>query len=342
MSNKYDYQIPAAKSIYEMSVSNKYSAVVLAAACSSGKSSIVVHIINMFIEQFPTYKFVILTHNQNLLKDQMLEGFVEGFVKPNFTFGEFGSGSQVEVGIPSSRSKISAFDVLIVDEAHHYYQASMIDNIVDTFKPKYQVLMTGSPSCYNKANQAAKKPVYGIHYIAGETLAEKDIYSEVVIDAVESGKDVVENYNRAINKLKTDNRFDDSKLMIACKNVDDAYVLGLHLKTLGRKIAISTAENDKANIQIKRFKSNEADVLIVVNKGILGLNDEEITALIDLKCSKDIDARNQLFARILRKHPKGIKKFYISTASKKDWNKEVKVLYDVISLMKEKKFKSYI
>ena len=342
MSNKYDYQIPAAKSIIEMSMSNKYLAVVLAAACNSGKSTIVIHIINMFLEQNPSFKFVILTHNQNLLKDQMLEGFAEGFVTPNFTFGEFGSNSQVEVGIPSSRSKISSFDVLVVDEAHHYYKAPMVESIVAKFNPKHQILMTGSPSCYNKANQESNTALYGIHYISGDFLAEKDVYSDVVIDAIESGRDVVENYNRAFRKLKTDVRFDASKLMIACKNVDDAYVLGLYLRTVGRKIAISTAANDKENIQIKRFKSGEADVLIVVNKGILGLSDDNITALIDLKCSKDLDARNQLFARILRKHPRGIKKFYISTVSKQNLQKEIKLLYSMVGLMKLNTFSKYV
>lgn len=342
MSSKYDYQIPAAKSIIEMSMSNKYLAVVLAAACNSGKSTIVIHIINMFLEKNPNFKFVILTHNQNLLKDQMLEGFAEGFITPNFTFGEFGSNSQVEVGIPSSRSKISSFDVLVVDEAHHYYQAPMVEGIVAKFNPKHQILMTGSPSCYNKANQESKTALYGIHYISGDLLAEKDIYSDVIIDVVISGNNVIENYNRALDKLKTDTRFDTSKLMIACKNLDQAYVLGLHLKTTGRKIAISTSENDKENIQIKRFKSGEADTLIVVNKGILGLSDDNITALIDLKCSKNLDARNQLFARILRRHPKNIKKFYISITTKKDFNKEIIFLHSMVDIMKTEKFKNYI
>lgn len=341
MSN-YKYQIPAAKSIFEMATSGEYQAAVLAAAPSSGKSTIIIHILNMFFNQFPEVKVIILTHNQNMLKEQMLDGFTDGFVKPNFTFGEFGSNAQVQVGIPSSRSKITSMDVLVVDEAHHYYGAAMVNSIVSTFNPKYQILMTGSPSIYNEVNSNSTKPVYGMYYISGDQLVEQNVYSNVVIDVAEVHADnVIDNYNTAIKKLSQDKRFNSSKLMIACKTVNDAYVLGIHLRNNGRKIAISTSANDSGNEQIRRFKSGEADTLLVVNKGILGFSDNFVTALIDLKGSKDIDARNQLFARIFRKHPDGIEKFYISVSTKINWNKEITILKSVVGLMNTNTFKTY-
>jgi superfamily II DNA or RNA helicase len=325
-----------------MSMSEKHLAVVLAAACNAGKSSIVIHIINLFLKSNPSLKVIIFAHNQNILRDQMLEGFSSGFVKPDFTFGEFGSNSQVEVGIPSSRAKIKACDLLVIDEAHQYVGCAMVNSVLAKFNPKYKVFMTGSHGCYNKANQDAGYNLYGIHYISGHELAEKDVYSDVVVDAIEGGTNVIQNYTKAIAKLKSDNRFDDKKLMIACKTVNDAYILGIYVKRLGRKIAISTSGNDTDNIQIKRFKSGEADTLIVVNKGILGFSDDMVTGLIDLKGSKDLDSKNQLFGRILRKHPESIKKFYISVVSKKELSNEIKLLYSVVGLMNPEIFKTYI
>ena len=340
--NNYSYQIPAAKKIYEMAVSGNYRAAVLAVAPGGGKSSIIIHTLNMFIKDFPSYRIVVLTHNQNLLKDQMLEGFTDGFVKPEFTFGELGSNSQVEVGIPASRHKITSMDVLVIDEAHHFYGCSMIDEIVANFKPKHQILMTGSPGIYNSANKNSLKSLYGMYYISGEELADAEVYSEVVIDVVKVwGHNVLDDYNTAFKKLCTDPRFDRSKIMIACKTVKDAEYLGSYLNNNGRKVAVST-NSDSKNEQLNRFKNGEADTLIVVNKGILGFSDNMVTALIDLKSSKDLDSRNQLFARILRKHPNGVKKFYISTAKKSNFNKEVKILYAVADLMKKKAFQSYI
>jgi superfamily II DNA or RNA helicase len=339
----YSYQIPAAKKVYEMANSSYYQAAVLAAAPNAGKSSIIVHILNMYIKDFPSYKIVLLTHNQNLLKEQMLEGFTNGFVKPDFTFGELGSNSQVEVGIPASRSKINSMDVLVVDEAHQFYGCSMVSEIIAKFKPKHQILMTGSPSIYNGINKKSPKPVYGIYYISGEELAEAEVYSEVVIDVVKVwGHSVLDDYNTAYKKLCTDYRFNPSKIMIACKTIKDAEYLGSYLNNNGRKVAISVSSNDSKNEQLNRFKNGEADTLIVVNKGILGFSDNMVTALIDLKSSKDLDSRNQLFARILRKHPDGVKKFYISTAKKANFNKEVQILYSVADLMKKKAFQTYI
>lgn len=341
MNNKYDYQLPAAQSIFDMATSGKYAAAVLGAACNAGKSTIVIHILNLFFSANPDYKIIILAHNQNILKDQMLEDFNKGLVETNFTFGEFGSNSQVEVGIPSSRKKIKACDVLIVDEAHQYYMASMIKEIVAKFQPKAQVLMTGTPSEYNRINHTHNRDVYGVHYISGEELMEKDVYSEIIIDIAEQGSTIVQSYINVINKSKKDYRFNDSKLMIACKNVEDAYDLGAFLKTIGRKIAISTAESDEKNVQIRRFKSGEADTLIVVNKGILGFSDNLITAVIDLKCTKDLDGRSQLFGRGLRKHPNNLKKFYVSVSTKQNMNKECALLQQVVGLMKLENFRRY-
>lgn len=342
MKANYSYQPKAAKNIFEMATSGNYLAAVLAAAPNAGKSTIIIHVINHFVEAFPGLNVVILTHNQNLLKDQMLAGFAEGFVTPNFTYGEFGSSAQVQVGIPASRSKIKSIDLLIVDEAHQYYGAAMLDQIKAKHSPKFEVLMTGSPSIYNQANQNAGRAVYGMYYISGEELVEYDVYSDIVIDVVKTEeKCVVEQYKATMAQIKADKRLDTTKLMIAVKTVNDAYTLGLYLRVNGRKIALSTAESDTDNVQIARFKSGEADTLIVVNKGILGFSDNLVTGMIDLKSSSDIDARNQLFARVLRKHPEGVKKFYISAASSGRFNKEVSLLYKVANLMKKEVFKTY-
>lgn len=341
MKANYNFQLTASKTTYEMSVSDRYHAVVLAAAPNAGKSTMVIDIINRFAAEFASYKIIVLTHNQKLLTNQMIETFEEGFVVPEFTYGTFDDDTQVQVGIPSSRSKITACDVLIVDEAHQYYDAAMVQEIIAKFKPKHQILMTGTPGCFNAVNQSKGYNYYGIYYISGQELAEKDVYSDVVVDVVESNDGVVANYNAAMKRLKTDARFSDSKLMIACKTTADAYELGIYLRANGRKIAISTGENDSSNIQVDRFKKGEADALIVVNKGILGFSDNMITALIDLKSSKDIDARFQLFARIFRKHPMGVKKFYISAASAKNMNKEIQVIRDAVALMDRKTFIQY-
>jgi hypothetical protein len=74
---------------------------------------------------------------------------------------------------------------------------------------------------------------------------------------------------------------------------------------------------------------------------VLGFSDVNTTGMIDLRTSSDIDCRSQIFARVLRKHPKNVKKFYISAVVKKNHNKEVRLLKSVIGLMERKNFISY-
>ena len=344
-NNKYSYQPKAAKAVLNMALSQKFHAAVLAAAPGAGKSTIIVHVLNEFVAKFPNKKVVILTHNQNILKEQMLEGFVDYNVKPQFTFGELGSGSQVEVGIPANASAITEMDMLVFDEAHQYYWEAMVDKIVEEHNPSYTILMTGSPSYYvryNKltANKNAKQ--FGIYFIAGNELVDLKVFSPIDIDPVKYDG------SSNIDKIKTvfrharKNRYNMTKVMWACKTIDEAKAVSYYLKNeFNYNVFMSTSDNDADNAQIQEFKKADSGVLIVVNKGILGFSDNSITALVDFKCSSDLDTRNQFFARGLRRHKTGMRKAYISVVKSNNWEKEGRVLNQMVSLMDRDVFMSY-
>ena len=346
LNNKYSYQPLAAKAILDMALSQAYVAAVLAAAPSSGKSTIIIHALNSFLESQPNARVVILTHNQNVLKNQMIENFENPNVEIKFTFGIFGSNSQVEIGIPSNASKISKMDLLVVDEAHQYYWEPMVDAIVAKHSPKYQILMTGSPSFFNKYNKAvdnssksAKK--FGMHFIAANELMN-GVLSAIDIDVVRvDKKQNIDKIEAVFAQAKKEN-YDMTKLMWACKNIKEAQAVAYYLRQeFGRTVYISTSENDSDSQAIQDFIDSKDGVLIVVNKGILGFSDSNITCLIDFKCSKDLDTRNQFFARGLRVHPQGIRKAYISVSNSRNWNKEGQVLNQMISLMDREVFMRY-
>lgn len=345
--NKYSYQPKAAKAVLNMALSQKYIASILAAAPGAGKSTIAIHILNEFFQRFPNNRVVILTHNQNILKDQMIDNFENPNVKVQFSFGPFGGGSQVEVGIPSNTSQISDFDLLIVDEAHQYYWESMVDAIVDEFKPKYQILMTGSPSYfirYNKAVDKSRKNVkkFGMYFIAANELIDKQVFSPIDLDVVrfEGGKLI--DKIKAVFKKARNQRYNMTKVMWACRDIQQAKAVAYYLKNeFNRKVYISTSENDSNNEQIQMFKESSNSVLIVVNKGILGFSDNSITALVDFKCSKDLDTRNQFFARGLRRHKEGLRKAYLSVSDTKNWNREGQIIHQMVSLMDREVFMNY-
>lgn len=345
--NKYSYQPKAAKIVLNMALSQKFEASVLAAAPSAGKSTILIHALNEFFERFPKARAVILTHNQNILKDQMLENFENPNVDVNFSFGVFGSDSQVQVGIPSSVSKISEVDLLVVDEAHQYYWEPMVDSLVRNMKPKYQILMTGSPSFfvkYNKIVDSSRKIAkkFGIHFIAANELIHLGVFSGIDIDVVRfDGSETIQKM-KSVFKHAKQCRYNMTKVMWACKDIVEAKAVAYYLRnTFKREVFISTSENDKDNQQIQDFKASNDGVLIVVNKGILGFSDGSITALVDFKCSKDLDTRNQFFARGLRCHKDDIRKAYLSVSSTENWNKEGQIIHQMVSLMDREVFMNY-
>jgi hypothetical protein len=107
-------------------------------------------------------------------------------------------------------------------------------------------------------------------------------------------------------------------------------------------VALSTSNNDSDSAEFEAFLKGEKDVLVVVRRGILGFSDNNLSLVIDMKCSPDLDTRNQLFARVLRKSPKGIKKAYITVPSKDKVKGEVAMLRKLVDFMKRENFSTYL
>ena len=341
--NKYSYQIPAASNVLDNAFSKNYGASVLAATPGAGKTTISHICINKFVLSYPSSRIVVLTEGQTPLKNQYLDELDNANVEINFTYGEFGSGAQVQVGLPQSIHNLTwdEIDLLIVDEAHNFYFATMVQNIIRKYKVKHQILMTGSPSEFNYRNSFQK--TFGMTYISVEDLKKKGVFSGVDMDVfrTEDRKNPHRTIKELIKFAKKQN-YDLSKMMIACPSIQYAKSVKDYLTVQGRKVSLSTSDSDKDNKAIAAFKAGETDTLVVVNKGILGFNDKEITFLADLKSSPNLDSSNQLFSRVLRTHPEDKRKAYVRAASgSKDYNKQVIMLHKIVALMDKKFFKAY-
>jgi superfamily II DNA or RNA helicase len=339
----YGYQIHAANKIFKEALNVNNKAAVLAAAPGSGKTTISHIVISKYLKKYPDAHVVVLTHGQNLLKNQYIESLQDAHVLIDFTFGEFDSGAQVLVGLPHSIKKLplNKVDLLVVDECHEYYLKPMVQKILNIIRPKHQVLLTGSPSEFNYLKNKGEK--YAITYICGDDLMDNDVFSSVEMDVVpveykgNARKTLHSMFNHAKKKDK-----DLSKIMIAVKTVNQANNVAYYLKTIGRKVALSTHKNDKNSIVVKDFKNGKYDALVVVMRGILGFSDGNITGLFDLRCSDNVDISNQLFARVLRKHPDDIQKFYYRCSeNKKDFNNQVIMLHKIKAMMRKDIFTNY-
>lgn len=342
MSNKYDYQIQAANQVLKDALSLDFEASVLAVAPGGGKTTISHHIINRYLEIFPSARILVLTEGQNALKNQYLRELSNPNVSINFTFGDFQSDAQVRVGIPQSATQLDwdSIDLLIVDEAHNFYLEPMVQDIVNSLLPSHKVLMTGSPTKYNALNATSTR--YAMYYISAEELQAMGVYSAVDVDIVKSSGGPACKMNQILIDAETKG---DSleKLMIACSTIEDAEAVTSFLKSIGRSPAMSTSKNDPDSILIDDFRKGEYDALVVVGKGILGFNDPNITLLADLRSSNNIDASFQLFARVLRKHPKSLRKSYyrVSGSSKAQYSKEVITCQKMLALMQRDVYTQY-
>jgi superfamily II DNA or RNA helicase len=341
MKTDYSYQTQAAEIVLKNLLSGKYIASVLAACPGAGKTTISQIVLNRYVAMSSGSKVVVLTEGQNTLKNQYIEELKNSHIKINFSFGDFTSDAQVRVGLPQSIGQLKGgIDLLVIDEAHNFYFAEMVQEIIKKYNPKHIMLMTGSPTKFNDHNKFANVK-YGIHYISAEFLQKKGVFSAVTMDVIR----VSDKKNAEIAALRAINfataKGDDlSKIMVACPSIDYAVVVSTVLTRLGYRVALSTSKNDQNDQEIMNFKSGKANALIVVGKGILGFNDSNITALFDFKSSDNLDSAYQLFARVLRKHPKNVVKSYYRIADK-DFNKQVLTLHKMLGLMKTEIFTGF-
>jgi superfamily II DNA or RNA helicase len=338
----YSYQSKAANTVISHMTSPNYVAAVLAACPGAGKTTISQMVLNKYLSVRKQHRVLVLTEGQNTLKNQYIQELDNAHIAINFTYGGFDSDAQVRIGLPQSidQLKWDGIELLVIDEAHNFYFADMVQNIIKKLNPTHIMLMTGSPTKFNDHNKT-QKTQYGIHYISAEDLQQMGVFSSVNMDVIRvvDKKNVQNVVSRAINfaTAKGDNL---QKIMVACPSIEFATLASVELQKFGYTVALSTSQNDQDDQEIANFKAGRANALIVVGKGILGFNDPSITALFDFKSSSNLDASYQLFARVLRKHPRSVVKSYYRIADQ-DFNKQVLTLHKMLGLMKTDIFKGF-
>jgi superfamily II DNA or RNA helicase len=151
--NPYDYQTDFIDNHFVKIKELKL--ILLAAAPGAGKTVTSIACIEKFLEDNPDARVLVLTHNQNVLKEQYYDAILNH--KVSFTHSkDVNSDAQVIVTIPAAlnrKESLPKFDLIIVDEAHHFYETKkdegMVKRIIKETGAKYEVLLTGSPSKFN-------------------------------------------------------------------------------------------------------------------------------------------------------------------------------------------------
>jgi superfamily II DNA or RNA helicase len=353
---------------------SKQEITILAACPSAGKTIMSIYAIEEYLIEHPLAKVLVLTHGTTILRTQFCEVLDE--VKPDFTsnlvekYYDYNCNKQVNVCLPQTLSghTLSHIDLLVVDEAHQFYFADMVQDIIKKTKPSKQLLLTGTPSIFIEKN-------YPIIPIPLMVIYDEGMCADVSVEIATSDYnfDIIKDYNDdkelkgeiEIKNSETKKTLDDllskiilklnnienswhsalksmKKTMFACRSQAQATQIKQYFDTIGINSALSISDTDSNSSEIQRFKSKDnCLILIVVGRGILGFNYSKLVNIIDMSTSQNIDRIYQLFCRVVRKHPDGDKKLFFKIAPKDRADYYKYIMTGVLALTSEEFFTKY-
>lgn len=402
----YQYQIDKIVDLFtEFKKTGKIPKIVLAAAPNAGKTNISICFIDLLLEDQPSLRTLILVHNTSILRKNYFDRILK--LKPKFLLtaqnlkagDDFNENFNVVVTMPSTiqqRKFLPEFDILIVDEAHHFYECkdkrtkerggTMIQKIVKKINPKYHILLTGTPSIFIKLGGYKILSITGIEiYDAGNSA---DVYVEHSTSSYfvrntdfTKGSDDV-NINFRFEKNETEKSLEDvvnkiyhriigfrnpkqnslkqlispfldwgvfklnlKRTIIACRNIEQAHIVTKYFISKGIKTTQSDYKNDPDNKLIEEFLEDKSyKILVVVQKGVLGLDDETIETAVDMTLSKNIDRVFQFYNRVTRKleiNGKRVKKLFIKIVPSNRVDEYKLRLTGVICMMHEEWYSKF-
>lgn len=204
----------------------------------------------------PHEKVLIIPSDKTILRGNFLEQFDKFFniVKSSFTYvgvedkkqlkESIDSNVQVIIGLPQLiKDHTNLFkDVswLIVDEAHKWYFAPTITNIIREVKPKHQFLLTGTPYKFN-----LHKNNFIIDYTTVRSLYQDGYICDVNFQVLHSSLPLTRlDYKDLLDNVRQDKRFGKEELEYAFNDVINELVNKLKLPNKN----LSTVHNISKNI----------------------------------------------------------------------------------------------
>ena len=127
--------------------------VAICAACASGKTYMATRIIRDYLKENPKSRVLVLAHGRTILRNQFYNELLNNNIDVEQYLDDLCPENKVIVALPHIRLKdIPQFDLVVIDEAHEYYQASMAQTVLQKTIHKHLLLLTGSASYFVKNN----------------------------------------------------------------------------------------------------------------------------------------------------------------------------------------------
>jgi hypothetical protein len=157
-----------------------------------------------YLKKYPQHRILVLTEGQDILRTQFHEDIEEEAPEFTYALNDVDSNAQVVVTLPQTlkdRKKIPAFDLVIVDEAHNWYHAKegLVQHILKKTRAKRQLLLTGTPSPFNRAREK-----YEIIYFTTMDAFKEGAIDDFTIELASTTYDIREtDYTRDDNVRET-------------------------------------------------------------------------------------------------------------------------------------------
>jgi len=244
---------------------------------------------------------------------------------------------------PTDLPKIKGW--MIYDEAHEWYLKPVVQKLIKTLKPKYQMVMTGTPFNFNN------KRGYENYYVSIEELQKmgksgdadiitvasaynfrnedylktNDLRTNVKIDSKYTVKTLELVIKQMLKSLKC--RFSSNatlpQLISVINKIENTVIyarsreMGNQLyntmDTLGLNVAYSDSKVDPNSEIIQDFKDRKYQFIIVVDRIKQGFSYNELFNIVDMSLTTKPSVILQMYGRLLRKsklQPKKTKRYF--------------------------------
>lgn len=104
------------------------------------------------------------------------------------------------------------------------------------------------------------------------------------------------------------------KTLIICKTIKQANDVYNVLLKHNVNAMVSNSKTDIDSLEVEKFKNNEFDVLVVVDRVRLGYSDEKLYNIIDMSGTHNPNVIYQIFSRVLRGTP-DMQKYYLKVTT---------------------------
>jgi superfamily II DNA or RNA helicase len=297
--------------------------VVLAATPGAGKTRMATELIAGYARAGQC--ILVLTHGQTNLRAQFVEEGLDPYLEKHpgsFTYSVLGTGEtagQVHVALPHyftaarlKRMRSDAYDIIVIDEAHHFYTSDRNQSIFRKVPGARHLLLTGTPSKFNGKEDfevvgkcaldlidrgVLTDPLVELWALDREVgMDEFDSESELPRSSEPSRAAVAEAFVGILGMLPKE------KTVVFAHSRKQAKWIQRAAKQLGRRVRLSVSGEDQDSAELESFKASKRkdELLIVVRRGVLGFNDQSLRNAIDFSYSLNPDTIFQGVGRVMR------------------------------------------